>query len=389
MPADKKKQQYLVESEERLRLALEAADIGIWDWNLKTQRFTWSENIEKLFALETGAFKGTYAHFLEMILGEDKELIDTTFKKAISTLRPYDEEFRVIWPDKNIRWMRLRGNVYPDKNGKALRLMGSIHDKTERKLSLEALQNAHNILEKRVAERTKELSETNLKLKEEIAERKKLQKQIMDISEREQQRIGQDLHDSLCQQIGGIIFMSQALREKLHIKKLPETTDMDTIIGHMKNALKHTRDLSRGLFPILKEGGLSMALQELALSMEELFEISVRLKYDAGLHITDKECAVHIFRIVQEALNNAIKHGRAGTVSVRFKRNGKHIQLEVSDTGTGFPQNPNKKGMGLDIMKYRASVIGASFEIDSTKGKGTTIICRMENPNHLEYEDND
>ncbi|MCP4147800.1 MAG: PAS domain-containing protein [bacterium] len=383
-----KNQQLLKESEERLRLALEAADIGLWEWNLKSQRFTWSENIERLFALKSGTFKSTYDHFLSLIHRDDKELLNSTFIRAIDSLQPYDEEFRVLWPDKNIRWMRIRGNVYPDENGNALRLMGSIHDKTERKLSLEALQNAHNILEKRVDERTKELSDANQKLKAEITQRKKLQKEIMDISEREQQRIGQDLHDSLSQQIGGVIFMSQALREKLSQKALSETNDMDVIIGHLNSALKHTRDLSRGLFPILKEGGLIMALKELALSMEELYDISIDLICDDTIRIKDRDSAIHIFRIIQEALNNAIKHGQAKSVSIRFKIINKRLLLEISDNGTGFPQNPNKKGMGLEIMKYRASMIGAVFKIDSAKGKGTTISCRMDNLHRLELDNN-
>ncbi len=237
-------------------------------------------------------------------------------------------------------------------------------------------------------ERTKELSDANQKLKKEIAERKKLQKEIMDISEREQQRIGQDLHDSLSQQIGGVIFMSQALREKLFQKDLNETNDMDVIIGHLNSALKHTRDLSRGLFPILKEGGLIMALKDLALSMEELYELSIDLICDSNIRFKDRDSAIHIFRIIQEALNNAIKHGHAKSVSIRFKIKKGRLLLEISDSGTGFPQNPNRKGMGLDIMRYRASVIGADFDIKSKKGKGTTISCRMDNLNRLELDNN-
>ncbi len=379
----------LYKSEERLRLALEAADIGIWDWNIKTGHITWSENIEKLLDLKSGAFDKSYESFINTIHPEDRTRINEKLQAAIKNRKSYDEEYRILHQNQNIRWMRIRGNVYLDENGDVQRLMGSIHDKTERKLSLDALQYAHNILEKRVRERTKELSQTNEKLKEEITEREKLQKEIMAISEREQQRIGQDLHDSLSQQIGGIIYMSQVLKEKLIQKKLTESNDMLKIIGHLNNALKHTRDLSRGLFPVLEKGGLTMALKELAHSMEEIFDIRIPLTYDDNVHITRKKAATHIFRIVQEAINNAIKHGRASEVHIDFKKIKNHLLLEITDNGTGFPQKPNKKGMGINIMKYRVSVIGGSLEIDSQKGKGTTIRCQLKNPHKLKRKNNE
>jgi len=372
-------------NEERLRLALEAADIGIWEWNIRSGAFTWSENIERLFALPNGAFESTYKGFLNTIHPEDRSRIDKELHKAIEEQRSYDEEYRIIRPGNDIRWMRIRGNVYLDDNGQVQCLMGSIHDKTERKLALDALQNARNTLEKQVDERTKELSLANINLKKEIEEREKLQKEIMEISEREQQRIGQDLHDSLSQQIGGIIFMSQVLKEKLAKKNPNEAQDMQNIIHHLKSALKHTRELSRGLFPVLEKGGLDLALKELALVMEDIFDIRINLR----IHINNREGATHIFRIVQEAIHNAIKHGHATEVSITLAMVKKRLLLEITDNGAGFPQMPNKKGMGLNIMKYRVSMIAATFDINSKKSEGTTIRCWINNPGKLIEKDPD
>ncbi len=379
----------LYKSEERLRLALEAADIGIWDWNIKTGCITWSDNMEKLLDLQPGSFDGTYEGFINTIHPEDRARIDEKLQEAIREQKSYDEEYRGLHQNQDLRWIRIRGNVYLGENGEVQRLMGSIHDKTERRLSLDALQDAHNILEKRVGERTLELSRANEKLKEEIAEREKLQQEIMEISEREQQRIGQDLHDSLSQQIGGIIYMGQVLKEKLTQKELTEAGDMQKIIGHLNHALKHTRDLSRGLFPVLEKGGLAMALKELTLSMEEIFHIRIHLNYGDGVQVAKKETATHIFRILQEAVNNAIKHGRASEVNIRLKKIKNRLLLEISDNGTGFPQKPNKKGMGINIMKYRASVIGGSLEINSEKGKGAVIRCWIKNPSMLKGKNNE
>jgi PAS domain S-box-containing protein len=377
------------ENEERLLLALEAADIGTWEWNLHSGAFTWSENMERLFTLPGSTFEHNYESFLNTIHPEDRTRIDRELHKAIEEQRSYDEEYRIIRPGNDIRWMRIRGNVYLDDDGQVRCLMGSIHDKTERKLALDALQDARHNLEKQVDERTTELSLTNINLKKEIQEREKLQKEIMEISEREQQRIGQDLHDSLSQQIGGIIFMSQVLKEKLAKKKLKEAQDLQKIIDHLKSALKHTRDLSRGLFPVLEKGGLDLALKELALVMEDIFDIRIHLKYDERIHIVNREGAIHIFRIVQEAIHNAIKHGHASEVTITLAMVKNRLLLEIADNGAGFPQMPNKKGMGLNIMKYRVSMISATFDIISIKGKGTILRCWVNNPGKLLGKDLD
>lgn len=365
------------DSEERLRLALEAADIAILDWDLERNRMVFSENFGKILFGNDEGFDGKYSTLLKKIHPEDRDDLKDSLRKAIEKTNFFDFEFRVVWPNEEIRWMRIRGNVYLDSSGKARRLMGTIHDKTERKLALETLQQARVNLEKRVLERTMELSETNERLREEIVERKILQNEIMEVSELEQQRIGQDLHDSICQQLGGVIFMTQALYEKMGKEKGETSDELKYILDQMKIALKNTRDLSRGLYPIIGEGKLFLALEELALSMEELFNVKVILAYDRSIKFSDNFVAIHLFRIVQETLNNAIRHGRATVIKIEIKKNEENIFLTVADNGCGFPKKPNIRGMGLNIMKYRASLIGASFNLESETGKGTTITLRL------------
>jgi PAS domain S-box-containing protein len=365
------------DSEERLRLALEAADIAILDWDLECNKVIFSENFGKILCGDHKDFDGKYSTLLRMVHPDDRKEMKSSMKKAIQQTNFFDFEFRVIWPEDEIRWMRIRGNVYLDAEGKACRLMGTIHDKTDRKLALETLQQARVTLEKHVHERTLELTETNDRLREEIAERKMLQNEIMEVSEMEQQRIGQDLHDSICQQIGGIIFMTQALFEKIGTEKAEESDELKYILDQLKIALKNTRDLSRGLYPIIGEGKLFLALEDLALSMEELFNTKVILDYDRSIKFYDNIVAIHIFRIVQEALNNAIRHGRAKKIEIEFKKKDNHISLQIADNGCGFPKKPNIRGMGLNIMKYRASIIGASFDLESKTGKGTSITLKL------------
>jgi len=374
-------------SEERLRLALDAADICIWDWNIQENRVTFSDNFSKLFKIEPEIFKGKYRNMLKFIHPNDRKRVDRALRDAIELNQSYDEEFRIAWPDNQIRWMRIRGHVHNDKEGVPLRLLGSIHDKTERRMAQDTLRKDHTLLEKRVKERTRELSDTNRKLRSEIAERKKLQKELMEISEKEQQRIGQDLHDHILQQIGGIIFMSQALHDRLLQENVSRAEDMARIIQHLNLSLKHARGLSRGLYPIIEQSGLKVALEDLAISMQELFRITIHLDYDGKISRIHNPTAIHIFRIIQEALNNAIKHGHAGNLHISLKKKLDEIHLTIMDDGKGFPQKPNRRGMGLNIMRYRASIIGASFSLETDKNSGTTIVCKLKTshiqpPNH-------
>jgi PAS domain S-box-containing protein len=365
------------DSEERLRLALEAADIAILDWDLESNQVTFSDNFGKILCGDQMDFDGKYSTFVRMVHSDDRNELKSSMKKAIKQTNFFDFEFRVIWPEKEIRWMRIRGNVYLDEESRATRLMGTIHDKTDRKLALDALEQVRVTLEKRVHERTLELSETNERLREEITERKILQNELMEVSEMEQQRIGQDLHDSICQQLGGVIFMTQALYEKMGKENVESSDELKYILDQLKIALKNTRDLSRGLYPIIAEGKLFLALEDLALSMEELFNTKVILDYDRTIKFYDNIVAIHLFRIVQETLNNAIRHGRATKIQIEFKKNENIIFLKIADNGCGFPKKPNIRGMGLNIMKYRASIIGASFDLESKTGKGTTIVLKL------------
>lgn len=365
-------------SEERfkqLQLALEAAEIGIWDWDLATDRVLMSDNMKRLLDIEGDPPDSLFALFLRAILPEDRARVSAALKRAIRQQSPFDEEFRTRRNGHSIQWLRIRGRVLIDADGVSQRVMGSIHDKTDRKMAYEALEKARNELEAKVKERTRELLDSNEQLRREIAIKNDLQKQLMEISEQERRRIGQDLHDSLSQQIGGIIFMGQVLLEKLRRSGSGEVADMEKLIVHLQNALTYTRDLARGLYPALGEGGLAVALNELAASVGELFAVTVTSECPEDLLPADENVAIHVYRIVQEALNNAIKHGKARRIEVRLFRHRGTVVLTVADDGCGFPDKPNRKGMGLNIMKYRASSIGSVLTIASRRNRGTTVKC--------------
>jgi two-component system CheB/CheR fusion protein len=211
-----------------------------------------------------------------------------------------------------------------------------------------------------------------------LTERKQLEKEIIEISNREQQRIGQDLHDGLCQELAGIELMCQVLEQKLAAKAKAEARQAGEIAQHIRDAISHTRKLARGLSPVeFEANGLTSALHELSAHVQKIFRIKCRFECPAPVLIRNNIFATHLYRIVQEAINNAIKHGRARRIVIALKPAGDRIALTVADDGSGFSSETKKSGgMGLHIMKYRASVVDAALAVRSgVDGAGTTVAC--------------
>lgn len=370
----------------QLQQALDAADIGIWDWELESDRVIMSDNMRRFLGMDRSKRDVPFEAFLDVVHSEDRSRIHQALLEVIRKRSSFDEEFRTDRGERPIQWMRIRGRVAVRPDGTAERVMGSIHDKTERKIAYDAIENARSELEEKVKERTRELLEANERLRREIILKSDLQKQMMEISEKEQRRIGQDLHDSLSQQLGGIVFMGQVLFEKLKNIGMEEAESMRKLVGHLQNALTYTRDLARGLYPSLSEGGLNAALNELAVSVSELYSIPVMLSFEKGLVTSDEKVIIQVYRIVQEAINNSIRHGHADRIRIRLFRKEGRVVLTVSDNGVGFPEKPNMKGIGLNIMEYRAASIGASFKIASRRNRGTVVRCEFDRTSLFQKE---
>jgi two-component system sensor kinase FixL len=214
-----------------------------------------------------------------------------------------------------------------------------------------------------------------------ITERKRLEKEILEISDLEQRRIGQDLHDGLCQQLAGIELMSEALARTLRKESHAAGPQAAKITEHLREAIAATRRLARGLSPVsLEANGLMSALQELVLAVTKLFRTECRYQCGTPVLVRDNATATHVYRIAQEAITNAVRHGKARLVVVTLERQVDKARLTVTDDGIGLPRDlTDGPGMGLRIMKYRAGVIGASLEIHSQPGRGTTVACTFHN----------
>jgi two-component system CheB/CheR fusion protein len=212
-----------------------------------------------------------------------------------------------------------------------------------------------------------------------ITERKRLEREILAISEREQRRIGQDLHDGLCQQLTGIAFLVQSLQERVACKETPGSTESAEIAALLKESINQARSLSHGLYPVTPQpSGLMLALAELASNTRSIFNIACEFRCPTPVMFTDSSVATHIYRIAQETVQNAIRHGKASRIMINLSPRPGGWRLAVTDNGVGIPPLEQiQSGMGLRSMNHRAHILGAKFSIAAKAGGGTRMICEL------------
>ncbi len=208
--------------------------------------------------------------------------------------------------------------------------------------------------------------------------RKRLESALLEISSREQRRIGQDLHDGLGQLLTGIAFMSKAHEQNLAEKSIPEASDAAKIVRLVNDAIRTARELSRGLMPISPEpGGLMTSLEQLARDVEDMFGIACRFECGFPVFVHNADAASHLYHIAQEAIHNGVKHGKARRIEVSLSAQNGQGSLVIRDSGRGIQHEPGEgTGMGLQIMAHRAKMIGGSLEVVSD-GRGTAVVCEF------------
>ena len=209
---------------------------------------------------------------------------------------------------------------------------------------------------------------------------RRLEKEIVTISERERERIGQDLHDGLCQYLAAIGCAAAALESDLERLQLDdEARSAGELRGLLEDAVMQTRNLARGLVPVeTSANGLASALEELAFSVTRLARIDCRFEQTSEVNVTDEATSNHLFRIAQEAVNNAIKHANPRHVTVALGADQSGIALDIRDDGVGITTPPtSNRGMGLNILQYRAHCLGGSVCVESLPEAGTWVACRV------------
>ncbi len=212
-----------------------------------------------------------------------------------------------------------------------------------------------------------------------ISERRRLEKELLNISEQERRRIGQDLHDGLGQMLTGIGLLSQDIAQQLEEEGHERADDLVEITEHVKEADQYARDLSHSLIPVdVEANGLTEALKRLASNAERLFDLQCDFQEVGTPLVGNTTTASHLYRIVQEAVNNAARHGKANRVRIALASGRNQLRLQVRDDGTGFErEDVEGDGMGIRIMNYRARIIGGTLEISSVLGEGTVVTCTV------------
>ncbi len=212
-----------------------------------------------------------------------------------------------------------------------------------------------------------------------ITERKLLRREVVDIAAREQRRIGQDLHDGAGQELTGLAMMAERLAGELADLGLAQSDAAYKIGDGLQRVLDHIRALTRGLAPVeIDGGGLMAALAELALRTRELHDVSCTFHCDEPVRILDDQTAMHLYRLSQEAVTNAIKHGSPDQISICLSAEADVVTLSIADDGRGFVRLPHKTpGSGMRIMRYRAELIGASLTFAPGKSRGAVLTCTL------------
>lgn len=211
-------------------------------------------------------------------------------------------------------------------------------------------------------------------------ERRHLQEEIVHISDREQQRIGQDLHDGICQILAGIDMVARVLKNKLVTGSPNEAAQAEIISTYARRAMAQSRLLARGLSPLeMGSHGLMVALQDLAAYTRQLFQIDCVFICDPPVLMNDNTRSTHLYRIAQEATNNAVKHAQAKKITITLTREDEGVLVCVEDDGRGMPADyAHSSGMGLKTMQYRAQTIGARLEILPNTPCGTMVRVTLE-----------
>lgn len=288
-------------------------------------------------------------------------------------------EFEVIFD--NAESVRVIGNGVPlfDATGKVRGSVGSFIDITQQKAAEEALRDFNSQLEARVKQRTDVLETAMDDLRDEVAERQRLEEEILQIGERQQMRIGQDLHDDLGQQLVGIAILAGILSRELEAEANPKAHEAEQLSAYITAAISATRNLAKSFYPVeLERAGLLPALHDLAQRTELLSTASCTLSGDDDFAV-EKAAEIHLYRIVQESISNAIRHGHASRIEIQCRKRDDRQTLTITDNGSGFtpPKAGQQSGMGLHLFHYRARLIGASIDVRRMDPGGCQVTCSL------------
>jgi PAS domain S-box-containing protein len=471
----------LRDSEDRLRLALSAGEMGTWDWDLGSDALRWDDRLFELFGIRPEQFRGVGAEALAAIHPEDRPRVESSIARSVGRHEPLREQFRVVHSDASLHWLAALAQPLETANGKG-RLIGVAFDITAHK-------QAEQELERRVVERTRALHDREARLRailetasdailtideggliesvnpatehlfgytagemigqpvemlmpaasegehyfladcaktgvkrlvalgqelearrkdgttfpvelaisevhdarhwftgilHDLSKRKELERQVAEVAAAEHKRIGQELHDGVGQELTGLGLMADALARRLEKAAAAEGQLAVKLVLGLERVRQQVRELCRGLIPAeLDAEGLRVALEELAARTCEQSGIACHFDCPEPVPVAGPLMARHLYRIAQEAVSNALRHGRPQHIRLALHRGSPGLCLTIEDDGIGMPALlPSQgEGMGIATMRYRAGIIGGTLQIGPAEGGGTLVACPVRRSN--------
>ena len=382
----KRTESALRESEERLSLAFDGAQEGVWDWNLDTNAVTYSPRWKQMLGYAEDEIEPHISAWERLVHPDDRPRADRANEAVARGERTYEAEFRLRHKDGRYVHVLSRGfPVRREPGGPVVRIVGTHFDLTERKQAEDLLRRSHEELEVRVRERTAELARANDALRAEMVERERAERARTDLlgrlvfaQEDERRRIAREMHDQFGEQLTALGHRIASLKDAAAAQSdLREpiaalevvAQQLDRDVDHLVWELRPTA---------LDDLGLHAALSNYVQNWSARAGIAAQL-HTSGLldDRLDSEAETTLYRIAQEALTNVAKHSRARHVELILERRSDHVLLVVEDDGAGFDPGDSTPGFGLLGMQERASLVGATLEIEAAVGKGTTILVRM------------
>jgi len=358
---------------EQARL-LDLTNDAIFISDMRKRIIFWNRGAKELYGYSAEEALGKVAQ--ELLCTEFPESIERIRKKLVRDHR-WSGELVHRCKDGSKVVVMSRWSLDRDERGKPMSILETNTDITARKKAEAALRRSKQLLELRVRARTLELNRSNKKLEAEISRRKGLEGEILSVSDREQQRLGQELHDGLCQHLTAVAFMTRSIALRLRDHRVIDAADIERVAELVNTAAVDTRGLSRALHRVdVDAAALVIALQDLV--DREIWRTPCRLDIKPSFQINDDAAAAHLYRIAREAVINANKHAQARQIVVRLERVRKEMVLRVIDDGIGFPKDLKpQQGLGYHIMKYRAQLMGGRLEIDSPQTGGARVSCYL------------
>jgi PAS domain S-box-containing protein len=361
---------------EQLEEAQRLGRMGSWQWQPDTDRFDVSAEYRHIFEVEAHAGTESLADWIDRFYHPEEKRGAWSNKQRAAAGEALEARRRIITAKGNHRWIETISHPVRDSQGRVVSVAGVTRDITDR-------QNA----ELAIAGKTSELARANRQLEVEVQQRQELERNILTTIEMELAQVGLELHDELGQDLTGIALLTKSLERRL-LEKHPEyAADAARISVLVNRTIRHTRMISHGLSPyIWGSDGLIAAIMQLAGDINSLGVVDCRTDLDASISIRDEIAARSLYRIAQEATNNALKHGRAQTITLSLKQRGQGVQLMIEDDGVGGAGTTLEPGgvgsSRFHSIRHRCSAIGAALSVRHGSKGGTSVKIRWIAQSH-------